>query len=251
MCSIRNGLVQRKMKNQKRKTADGFSFPFFVFLFSFFVCAGGCQLINKEQPLAPVNNTPLVVDEAMQLRDWERSTNHYANGATIAGGTGYVWEVADWVNQGHRRFVDAPVAVLNFASMPVGLLVNSPFEKQVIRGEMVPPTYTGQPPLPGRPTAYTGPAQDATESPDEPSAPPPAPPTVETPPPPPTTETPPLAPTPPSAPPAPSPSDPITPPPAPDAPAPDASSAEPAPPATTVPPAPPAAPPPSAEPLNN
>src|SRR5688500_17907723 len=149
MYSIRR--QQRKTKNEKRKTAGLSGLPFFVLPFSIFVCIAGCQGISHEQPPAPVNDTPLVVDEAMQIRDWDRSTNYYANGATVAGGTGYVWETADWVSPGHRRFVDAPVAVLNFASMPVGLFVNSPFGKQVARGETVPPTYTAQPPLPGEP----------------------------------------------------------------------------------------------------
>ena len=105
MYSTLNG--QRKTKNEKRIAAREFAGPVFVLLFSFFVLPG-CQGIDREQPPAPVNDTPLVVDEAMQIRDWDRSTNYYANGATVAGGTGYVWEVADWVNPGHRRFIDAP-----------------------------------------------------------------------------------------------------------------------------------------------
>src|SRR5688572_31324831 len=104
--------------------------------------AAGCQGVSRNQPLAPVNNTPLVVDEAMQIRDWDRSTNYYANGGTVAGGTGYLWQTHEAVNPGHRRFVEAPVAALNIASMPVGLFVNSPWEAQVYRGEAVPPTYT-------------------------------------------------------------------------------------------------------------
>jgi hypothetical protein len=231
----------------------------------------GCQAINKHQPLSPVNNTPLVVDEAMQIRDWDRSTNYYANGATVAGGTGYCWETADWVKEGDRKLTDAPVAVLNFVSMPVGLFVNSPFEKQVVHGEIVPPTYTGQPPLPGHPRASYGgaveptmespaptepPAPPAPPAPVEPGTPPPAPPAVETPAAPaPGAEAPGLAPapTPPPAPSdtptTPSPSD--TPAPAPTpAPPPTAESAPPAAPATPEPPAPSSVPAPPTEPLN-
>ena len=104
------------------------------------IAGAGCQAIVPPPVRAPVNDTPLVVDEAMQMRDWDRSTNYYANGATIAGGTGYLWQTHEAINPDHRRLVEAPVAVLNMASMPVGLLLNSPFEKQVIRGETVPPT---------------------------------------------------------------------------------------------------------------
>src|SRR5688500_15315317 len=183
MYSIRR--QQRKTKNEKRKTVGLSGLPFFVLPFSIFVCIAGCQGISHEQPPAPVNDTPLVVDEAMQIRDWDRSTNYYANGATVAGGTGYVWEVADWVNPGHRRFIDAPVAVLNMVSMPVGLFVNSPFGTRAYRGETVPPTYTGQPPLPGEPVPVSRAEPDVVEPvpPPAPTEPPPAPPAIETPPP--------------------------------------------------------------------
>jgi len=257
---------QRKTKSEKRKTAGQFALPFFVLLFSLFVCVPGCQGIQHEQPPAPVNDTPLVVDEAMQVRDWDRTTNYYANGATVAGGTGYVWEVADWVDSGHRRFVDAPVALLNMLSMPVGIFLNSPFGEQVARGETVPPTYTGQPPLPGKPVPVNReavmepiapPAPEPTEAPPTPPAPPavetPAPQTIETPPPPVETAPPPapvtpvtpepappapVTPTTPEPAPPPAPSDPITPAPAP----PPPSAVEPVEPVTPVTPAPPASP---------
>ena len=235
-----------------------------MMLMALAMSAAGCQGVSKKYPSAPVNNTPLVVDEAMQIRDWDRSTSHYANGATVAGGTAYCWETADWVNQGHRRFVDGPVATLNIVSMPVGLFVNSPFEKQVIHGEIVPPTYTGQPPLPGAPPSspqanvtettetIPPPAMETPPAPGEPGEPPVAPPTVETPPPPVDTAAP--APVETAPPPAPAPE--TTPPPAP-APAPSdtptsPSTVEPVPPApgTPEPPAPSSTPAPTPDPLN-
>jgi len=240
MCSIRNACVLTLM------------------LVALAMSAAGCQPVSKHYPPAPVNNTPLVVDEAMQIRDWDRSTSHYANGATVAGGTAYCWETADWVKPGHRRFVDGPVATLNIVSTPVGLFVNSPFEKQVIHGEIVPPTYTGQPPLPGAPPSspqanvtettetIPPPAMETPPAPGEPGEPPVAPPAVETPPPPIETAPPPApAPAPettsPPAP-APAPSDTPTPP----------STVEPAPaaPGTAEPPAPSSTPAPTPEPLN-
>src|SRR5688572_18781243 len=83
--------------------------------------AAGCQRIVPPPTRAPVNNTPLVVDEAMQVREHDRSTAYYANGATVAGGTGYLWQTHEAVKPGHRRFVEAPVAALNIVSMPVGV----------------------------------------------------------------------------------------------------------------------------------
>ena len=246
MCSIRSGCVLAMM------------------LVALAMTAAGCQGINKHQEPAPVNNTPLVVDEAMQIRDWDRNTSYYANGATIAGGTAYCWETADGVNPDHRRFIDGPVAALNIVCMPVGLFVNSPFEKQVIHGEIIPPTYTGQPPLPGEPQVSNGAVLEPIETVPlgkgtateggragtvtEPGTPPPAPPAVETPP---STETPPLAPseTPTPTPTPPSPSDTPAPAPPPVQP-PTAESAPPPAPATPEPPAPSPVPAPPTEPLN-
>src|SRR5947207_2388741 len=51
---------------------------------------GGCA---KRQPeRVEVNTTPLVIDEAMQRRDWDRSIAYYPNGAVIAGPTLFNYE---------------------------------------------------------------------------------------------------------------------------------------------------------------
>src|SRR5215207_2253812 len=90
-----------------------------------FVAAAGCQNIVPPPTKSAVNNTPLVVDEAMQVRDNERTTAYYANGATVAGGTGYIWQTHEAVKPEHRRWTDAPVATLNIVAMPVGVFVNA------------------------------------------------------------------------------------------------------------------------------
>ena len=253
MYSIRNGMAQRKAKNERRKTAGRSALalarraqPLSLFLFSSFLCLAGCQRIVPPPTRAPVNNAPLVVDEAMQIRDWDRSTNYYANGAAVAGGTGYLWQTHEAINPGHRRFVEVPVAVLNMASMPVGVFVNSPFDKQVARGETVPPTYTGQPPLPGQPPVQVQAAEESDVPP-----PPPAQPTapVETSPLPATETTEPPAPPAPVTPITPAPVDPITPAPTPDPLAPE--TPPPAPPATEEPVAPVPPPTPPAPPVES
>ena len=110
----------------------------------------GCQGLVQQSAQSPLNETPLIVDEAMQQRDdWDRSTAYYANGATVAGGTDYVWQTHETVPPEYRRLSDAPVAVLNFASMPVGAFTNSSAKKQVYRGESVPPSFHGNPAVPG------------------------------------------------------------------------------------------------------
>ncbi|MEO6436886.1 MAG: hypothetical protein ABIP55_14155 [Tepidisphaeraceae bacterium] len=113
----------------------------------------GCQAKVPGPARSPVIDTPVVIDDAMQQREWDRSTAYYAHGAAITGGTGYVWQTHETVPGDYRRLSDAPVAVLNFVLLPVGLFTNSPFGKEIERGETVPPTYYANPPLPGEPLA--------------------------------------------------------------------------------------------------
>src|SRR4051812_7553051 len=95
----------------------------------------GCQRTVPPPLTSPVNSSPLVVDEAMQHRQFERSTSYYASGATVAGGTGYLWQTHETIPPRYQRLTDAPVAVANIVSMPVGIFVESPWQKQVYRGE--------------------------------------------------------------------------------------------------------------------
>jgi hypothetical protein len=107
----------------------------------------GCQP-TRPNGVERVNNAPLIVDEAMQRRDWDRSTAYYANGDTVADGTGYMYETHETIPDPWRRVVDPAVASLNIALLPVGVFLNSPFVPQTYQGAILPPTYTAVPPLP-------------------------------------------------------------------------------------------------------
>jgi len=107
----------------------------------------GCQA-NVPPTMSKVNSTPVVVDDAMQKRDWDRSTAYYANGDTVAGGTGYMFQIHETIPEEWRRLADPVVTTMNIVLLPVGVFVNSPFKTQVYQGEMLPPSYTAQPPLP-------------------------------------------------------------------------------------------------------
>ena len=125
----------------------------------------GCQKDSPRSNLSPLNDTPLVIDDAMQSReDWERSSAFHPSGATVAGGTGYVWESGDSVPEEYRRLTEAPVAVLNFLSLPVGLFTNSPLKSQVARGEVVPPTFHANPPIPGNASGGSASSGDVVDS---------------------------------------------------------------------------------------
>ena len=107
----------------------------------------GCQAIVPEST-ERLNNTPLIVDDAMQKRQWDQSTSYYANGDTVADGTGYMFETHETVPDGWRRVVEPAITTMNIALLPIGVFVNSPIKEQVYQGGIIPPTHHAMPPLP-------------------------------------------------------------------------------------------------------
>ena len=132
MCSIRNGV--RTIIISAAGAAG-------------LLLAGGCQF-NVPPAQEKLNDAPLLVDEAMQKRDWDRSVSYYANGDAVAGGTGYMFQTHETIPPGYRRLTDPGVAAVNIVALPVGVFVNSPFGEQTYQGVIIPPSYTTQPPLP-------------------------------------------------------------------------------------------------------
>src|SRR3954447_1855585 len=108
MCSIRNGcgVVRAAILGAAAMWVVG---------------SAGCQSIVPPSQVSKVNDTPLVVDRAMEIRDFDRQTSHYANGSPVAGGTGYLWQNHETVPPGWRRLTEVPVAAANIVSLPVGV----------------------------------------------------------------------------------------------------------------------------------
>ena len=119
-----------------------------IAVLSIVVILAGCQRVVPPPSVSPVNDPKLTVDEATQLRNYDQSVSYYASGASVAGGTGYLWQTHETIPDGYRRYTDVPVAAANILCLPVGVFIESPWEKEVYRGEEVPPTYTANPPLP-------------------------------------------------------------------------------------------------------
>ncbi len=107
----------------------------------------GCQRMTPPQP-DRLSHAPLVVDEAMQKRDWEPQTCYYANGNTIAGGTGYVFRTSDRLPQLWWRIVDPTVATGNILALPGTIWFNPPWKAMAYQGAIIPPTYTAMPEVP-------------------------------------------------------------------------------------------------------
>jgi hypothetical protein len=107
----------------------------------------GCQA-KVPEGVERLNNSPLIVDEAMQKREWDRSTSFYPNGDTVADGTAYMFETHETIPDPWRRVVEPGVATLNMALLPIGVFLESPFVPQTYQGAIIPPTHTAMPPLP-------------------------------------------------------------------------------------------------------
>lgn len=110
------------------------------------VLVAGCQQ-TRPQPPDRVSDIPLIVDEAMQKRDYEPSTIYYPRGSIVAGPTGYMFEKNSHIPAEVTRVTEPFVAVGNIILLPVTLPLSKPWQAREFHGAQIPPTYTGQPPL--------------------------------------------------------------------------------------------------------
>lgn len=125
----------------------------------------GCQRIRPVQPDA-LNDEPLVVDEAMQIRDWDRSTAYYASGAVVAGdprtrlepkyesrlvettdpATGATQVRQERTGDARINYVaDPAIGLANFVMIPFTYFRTPPFTPVVSRGTIIPPSHYAMP----------------------------------------------------------------------------------------------------------
>jgi len=107
----------------------------------------GCQK-TRPAPVAKLIDSPVLVDEAMQKRDWEQSNAYYANGDTIAGFSGRYFEPRDRFSEGYfGRLADPAVGLTNVVIMPITMAVTPPWKGVDYQGVIVPPTHSANPPV--------------------------------------------------------------------------------------------------------
>lgn len=106
------------------------------------VLSTGCQRIQPNRPVA-LSDAPLVIDEAMQIRDWDRQTAYYANGATVAGATRTTFEPR--YDNRYNYAADPLIGVANIVLIPFTYF-RTPWGATVVHhGAIVPPTHTAMP----------------------------------------------------------------------------------------------------------
>lgn len=107
-----------------------------------FLLPTGCQRVQPNRPVA-LNDATLVVDEAMQIRDWDRETAYYASGAVVAGATRTTFEPK--YDNRYNYAADPLIGVANIVVIPFTYFRTPPRTTVVHRGAIVPPTHTAMP----------------------------------------------------------------------------------------------------------
>ena len=111
---------------------------------------GGCA-----QRPQTVTRPPLIVDQAMQRREFERSVAYYPNGDTVSGVNRFVVRsnLGPEDNEFSAAAFDIAASLGQTVAVPFTYLFIPPFTRAVYKGEDIPPTYTAIPPM--RPPATT------------------------------------------------------------------------------------------------
>ena len=114
---------------------------------------GGCSMSSPIQSTTyrqsiGENTTPMVIDGAMQLRDWNRSTAIYSSGGVPAGHIGFLfeehWNEAEWT----YAALETPLFIGQTLAFPVVFALGPPWQTVIYHGDSVGPSYTAMPPLP-------------------------------------------------------------------------------------------------------
>src|SRR5688500_2860066 len=107
----------------------------------------GFQRTRNEVVVDHVKDTPLVVDEAMQKRNFERSSAYYQRPTVVAGPTWLTFRGDDEAE--YSDLVTEPMIFgANVLASPYQMVTNPQWEAVEYRGQTVPPTHHAMPPLP-------------------------------------------------------------------------------------------------------
>lgn len=115
------------------------------------VAAGGligCQRTADIQEAPAFSAEPLIIDQAIQYRDWEPSVVEYPNGAVVAGPTLFPYETQRTA-PGWQQSLFAPVLFLGQTiALPFHAVQTPPWSEVAHEGVDFEPSYTAVPPLP-------------------------------------------------------------------------------------------------------
>ena len=109
------------------------------------VVLAGCspQLYTTQ---GPVSTDPIVVDQAMQQRQWDPVTARYENGQTFSPTTGFGYSSNGYNTPYAYAATDTGTFVVNVITMPY--TIYQQWDGVLSGGVQLPPSYTANPPLP-------------------------------------------------------------------------------------------------------
>lgn len=107
----------------------------------------GCSTQEKVV-YEPVENTPIVGDDAIAMRQWPPARSYYPNADTAGWSTRFPVTTQSNRPESQNLVLEPILFVGQTIMLPVELIANPPFQPQVYYGVKYRPTYTFQPPLP-------------------------------------------------------------------------------------------------------
>lgn len=108
----------------------------------------GCQRTADIQEDPTFSMSPLVIDQAMQHRNWGASVVEYPNGAVVAGPTLFPYETTR-TDPNWQQSLFAPVLFVGQTIiLPFHAVVTPPWTEVAYQGVDFEPTHTAVPPLP-------------------------------------------------------------------------------------------------------
>lgn len=128
MCSTRNAIL----------------YPLFSILLLSLTGCGFQRATNRPRP-DPLNDAPLVVDEAMQKREWDRSSAFYKPPVVVAGPTWLTFR-GDEKTERTDVITDPAIFGANVLASPYAAVKDPQWEDVEYRGATVPPTHHAMPP---------------------------------------------------------------------------------------------------------
>lgn len=109
-------------------------------------CVAGCEVKKTPAPAA-VSHAPLVIDEAMQNRQWPMSVAQYQNGSTPAFQTASLVTHRSDAPAWAATVTDTPIFLVNSITAPIVFCFSPPWTRVIYPRGGVEPSYTAQPPL--------------------------------------------------------------------------------------------------------
>jgi len=106
----------------------------------------GCQRTGVA-PVAKMNPTPMITDEAMAIRNWDQSRALYSNGSVIAYPTLFPYQSDAENNYYANVLIEPALLVAQTAALPITAVVTPPWTPVNYHGVYVDPTYTADVPL--------------------------------------------------------------------------------------------------------